>query len=373
VTAPETLPEELDIRRGFAAFIEASERLEASYAELQARAVAVDLQLAASNQQLEQTLIEREMVFAALPVGLISLTKAGVCRWRNPEAERLSALVAAAGHDLVGIDAGQLEVGGLSVRVRHVAMPDGGSLLLVEDRSKVRQLEREVDRLDRMAGLSELALGIAHEIKNPLNGVMGFAALLQRSVAADKQRQYAARIAEGLGQVDGIVKALLAFARPADKVMQPAPIRLVLTEAAAAAGLPTTRIVTEYFGDADATMQVDAPVLVRVLSNLFRNSAEAGVDDVKIRVTCELAHPHLAITVQDDGPGVPVEVAERIFQPFFSTKDRGHGLGLALACRVLSFLDGGLELCNPGEPGARFRITTPVVASVAAQEVGVGT
>ena len=105
-------------------------------------------------------------------------------------------------------------------------------------------------------------------------------------------------------------------------------------------------------------VEVEAAALTRVLSNLFLNSAEAKNGDVNITVHVDLAD-RLTLTVADDGPGVPREVAGKIFQPFYSTKDRGHGLGLALACRVLSFLDGKLELLNPGESGARFKVTSP--------------
>ena len=104
--------------------------------------------------------------------------------------------------------------------------------------------------------------------------------------------------------------------------------------------------------------------LVRVLAILFRNSAEAAAPgdsaaDVQIRVQVDGADDHLALLVSDNGPGVDRDLAARIFEPFVSSKERGHGLGLALACRVLNFLNGSIELLNPGERGACFRVTVP--------------
>ena len=353
-----SLQGELDIREGFEAFIDASRRLEQSYSELQSRAETIDLQLAETNRELERTLLEREMVFSSLPVGLFSLGADNEIRWRNAEGERLQGLATRAREELVGFDEGDRDIKGTSIRVRRVGMPDGGTLLLVEDRSQLVNLEREVDRLDRLAGLSELALGIAHEIKNPLNGVMGFAALLQRTDDGERKKDYAKKIGCGLEQVDSIVKALLAFARPSEGRLRMSPLQQVINESCASAGIPTSRVSMTFSGACDSMFKVEASALTRVLSNLFLNSAEAKKGDVKIRVHVDLAD-RLTLTVADDGPGVPRDVADKIFQPFYSTKDRGHGLGLALACRVLSFLDGKLELLNPGEPGARFRVTSP--------------
>ena len=140
MNAAEALQGEFDIRRGFEAFIDASERLEESYRDLSARAEAIDLQLAATNRELESTLVEREMVFSSLPVGLVSLDSAGAVRWCNPEAEKLTQRARNAGHNLPELADGDWELDGLNVRMQRVCMPDGGTLLLVENRSRVVHL-----------------------------------------------------------------------------------------------------------------------------------------------------------------------------------------------------------------------------------------
>ena len=100
--------------------------------------------------------------------------------------------------------------------------------------------------------------------------------------------------------------------------------------------------------------------LVRVLSTLFQNSIEAAENaDVKLRVEVAVTDDKLSLIVSDNGPGIPLDLADRIFQPFVSSKESGHGLGLALACRVISFLNGTIELLNPGAACAVFRITVP--------------
>lgn len=348
---------------GFERFVQAAQELEASYASLKQRAAAVDVELQQTNRALAQSLAEREAMFSALPVGVASLREDGTIGTSNVEADRLIAAGAAAGEDLLRRDEGTVVFGDHVVRVRRVALPVG-QLVMLEDRSRLESLEREVRRLDRLAGLSELALGVAHEIKNPLNGVMGFANLLERSDDRATMHRYAGKIVAGVRAVDEIVKALLGFARPKDKPAVCEPLSRIVERITAAANLPRSR--WQLRGGVDA--MVDADALGRVLSNLVRNAVEADAD-ATVRMTATVAHGELELLVEDDGPGVSREVAQTVFEPFVSTKQRGTGLGLALSARVLSFLGGHLELLNPGQPGARFRVRVPVVAAARAAEV----
>ncbi|MFO1076867.1 MAG: histidine kinase dimerization/phospho-acceptor domain-containing protein [Planctomycetota bacterium] len=353
---------ERQLQEGFAQFVAVARELESGYRDLKARFDAIDLELQHSNAALRAALDEREAIFAAMPLGLVSV-RGGEVAVQNREGERLCALARAHGVDLPAHGAGEIAVGDGLVRVRRVDLPDG-ELVLLEDRSRVQELEREVSRLDRLAGLSELALGIAHEIKNPLNGVVGFAALLERAQEPGAARRYAGKIVEGVRQVDDIVKSLLGFARPDRKQMRRLAVVDLVAAAAAAVGLPAARVVVTGEGSALA----DADALARVLGNLLRNAVEAAAD-VAVTVHVERRGSWLEIVVADDGPGVSAALGARALEPMVSTKATGTGLGLALSSRVLAFLGGRLELLNAGEPGARFRILLPLTAGPAAAEV----
>jgi signal transduction histidine kinase len=344
------------LHEGFAHFVAAARDLERAYGELKARFDAVDTELRATNLALQQALLEREAMFAAMPIGLVVAKACGTVAPCNAEATRLLAAAATAGFDLARHADGEAMFAGMAIRVRRVPLADG-QMVLLEDRSQVQALEREVHRLDRLAGLSELALGIAHEIKNPLNGVQGFAALLERADEPARMRRFAGKVVAGVRQIDDIVKALLGFARPERQRGRAASVADVVADAAAASGLPAVRV--RVTGAAD--VRVDAEALARVLTNLFRNAMEAAPAvrlDVSVVVRCDRAE----ILVRDDGPGVAKELGARLFEPFVSSKERGTGLGLALCVRVLAFLGGDLELLNPGEPGACFRVRMPVLA-----------
>lgn len=354
-----------DLQAGFAQFVATANELERAYVELKARAEAIDGELQASNRALLASLAEREALVAALPIGLLGVRADGAATCHNGEAERLCALGRAAGVDLVAHPGGDAAFGEQLVRVRRT--PFGrDELVLLEDRTRLRELEREVHRLDRLAGLSELALGVAHEIKNPLNGVLGFATLLERSEDPAAMRRFAAKIGAGVRQVDEIVRAMLAFARPARGRGRLASIAEIAAEAATAAALPASRLQLR----GAIVQRADADALLRVLANLFANAREVSAS-VQVAVDVTVGHGRLEILVRDDGPGVPAEVGTKVFEPFVSTKERGTGLGLPLAARVLSFLGGSLELLNPGQPGACFRIRLPVAEQPTAPTVAV--
>ena len=359
-TAAALTPTAGDLRAGFEAFIAASRRLEQSYAELRARAAAVDAQLQATNRRLQQALAERDAIFQALPLGVVARRADGSVVFTNDEAARLCANGRERGVDLLAHGPGEVGVGDGGVRVRCADLPDG-ELVLLEDRSRVLELEREVHRLDRLAGLSELALGIAHEVKNPLNGALGFAELLLRSADSDVVRHHAGRVRAGLRQVDDIVGSLLAFARPELREARPAPVAAVVAEAAAASGWPSARVALT----GDGGLLVEGSALLRVLTVLFANAVEAGGAAVALAVHARMAGARVELVVADDGPGVPAELGARVLEPFVTTKARGTGLGLPLAARVLSFLGGDLVLLNPGEGGARFRVRLPALAAAA--------
>ena len=184
VAAPETgnaAVTERDLRAGFEAFQQAAARLTESYEALRHRVAEMDIELAETNRRLRESLEEREAVLALLPVGVVATDSAGEVRWDNAEARRI--LGAGDGRDLLTGDGSAMgvRVESSAVRTKVAPMPGGGRLVVLEDRSRIESLERQVLRLDRLAALSELAFGIAHELRNPLNAVTGFAGLLRRA------------------------------------------------------------------------------------------------------------------------------------------------------------------------------------------------
>ncbi len=341
----------------FQLFRSASESLEKAYGELKRQAQRVDHELAEANQRLRQGIEEREGILGALPLGVFRRSPAGL-DGLNPEAgsmldrvgneELLDALVA---RDSAHVSIEDQEGKTLSLRVTSVAVgEDGDTLEFVDDQTEVEVMREELDRLARLSSLSELALGVAHEVRNPLNGVAGFAGMLKRCPDSPKAAHWAARIEEGAWRVDRIVTELLAFAKPKERV-EPLLRDLPAWLMEARAELPDLEVQMET--RAERCQLLGSPqALGKVFANLLRNAHEAGAHGVRF-AAADLGNGRVRIEIQDDGDGIPDEMQERIFDPFVGSKDQGTGLGLAFCTRALEAMDGSIRSV-PCKDGARF-------------------
>jgi signal transduction histidine kinase len=227
-------------------------------------------------------------------------------------------------------------------------------LLFVEDRTLQATMEEELRRLERLGGLAELALGIAHEIRNPLNGLAGFASLVRRTPNSPRVAEWAVRIEEGAKRVEGTVRDLLDFARP-ERQGESVCLSLISWLRVAAEELQL-----DIEEDVGALRVYGASrALDQALANLARNSREAGATRARIRLLAS-SHERITLHFSDDGPGLDASIANRIFDPFVGTKEQGSGLGLAFASRAFVQMNGALRVAAERQskdlPGACFEI-----------------
>lgn len=218
--------------------------------------------------------------------------------------------------------------------------------------AEIRQLGRTMDEmrdaLARREREMQLMLGgIAHEVRNPLGGMALFAGLLREDLEGrDPELELLGRIEHELGVLERVVEEFLAYARATP--LETAEVRLsaLAAEVTALAGLTVTCA-------ADATLTVDREQMRRLLLNLARNASQAGA------TTLTLTAVPGGFDAHDDGPGLPPAVAARAFEAFFTTREKGTGLGLALCRKIAEAHGGALTLEDPGPPGARFRVSLP--------------
>jgi signal transduction histidine kinase len=239
-------------------------------------------------------------------------------------------------------------------------VPGGGSLLVLDDRTQLRRLESLLAQRARLAALGETAAGLAHELRNALGAIVGYARLVARSKGAEAS-DMADRIEHEAGDMEEMLNRFLEVARPTE--LQ--PVRVVgeelveeivdrFEERLRVADLQLTRAY------APATHLVLDPFWIRqALGNLLENALQLVPAGGSVRVRTELAADGWRVTVADSGPGVAPEWRERILSPFVSLRPGGTGLGLALVQKVMVAHEGHIEVSDAREGGAAFTLVFP--------------
>lgn len=219
---------------------------------------------------------------------------------------------------------------------------------------------RELERLEHLATVGTLAAGVAHEINNPLAGIRSGLQRLRRRVPDDPHvGLYFDTFTDALTRIEKAVQGLLHFARATEVTVGPMPLAPVVAEAAELARprlLKGNVAFLSHIPQDLPLVQGDRARLRDVFLNLFLNACDAMEGGGELRVGAQRLGSQVVVRVQDNGPGVPPELHEKIFLPFFTTKrDKGTGLGLAMARAAMREMGGDLRLV-PTPSGACFEI-----------------
>lgn len=243
-----------------------------------------------------------------------------------------------------------------------------GVVCLLTDLTELRQLQDQVRLKEHLAALGTMSAGIAHELKNALATISGYAQLLRDADLSAENREFAEKIVHQVRALSQVVTDFLALSKPLQVVARPANVEALIRQA-----IEDLRRV-EGFARLDfrlegafADVEGDEVLLRQAFSNLLRNGCEAleeGAPDGRITVRGELLRQaerdFLRIQVSDSGRGIPAADREKVFLPFFTTKPEGSGLGLALVQKIIVSHNGsiGLETGDPG--GTTFSVLLPL-------------
>ena len=242
-------------------------------------------------------------------------------------------------------------------------------------RTELADKNRELARRERLAALGEMAAGLAHEIRNPLGSIQLFASLLERDLNDRPGLQAtASKISRGVRSLDRLVSAVLAFAGDVALVCREVAVATLFSEAVDLTAAAIERHQIDLHVDVSPTelnVWADPEQLRQVVGNLLLNAVQAVGDQgcVELRARRLDTESAVEITVADDGPGIAPELLDRVFNPFFTTRDAGTGLGLAIVHRIVESHAGSVVAGNRPTGGAVFRVTLPThtAAAVAAQ------
>jgi nitrogen-specific signal transduction histidine kinase len=263
--------------------------------------------------------------------------------------------------------------------VRDEANTAVGAALFFKDLTHVEQIEERERLRDRLAAVGEMAAVMAHEIKNPLAGIEVLAGLLRRKAPDNEDVQTLVKdIISEAKLANAIVQEVLAFVRPVRLQVD----RTSLADAVASAIVLADGKATRGSIMVDANLAGDLPPLdadqyqlTQVFANLLINAYEALEGRGRIVIAASLvrtaadgallpdghqAVDTVVVDVTDDGPGMMPDVADKIFNPFFTTKAQGSGLGLAIVRKIVDAHEGRIDMSTSDGRGTRFRVTLPV-------------
>ncbi|MEW5797095.1 MAG: ATP-binding protein [Candidatus Zixiibacteriota bacterium] len=272
-----------------------------------------------------------------------------------------------------------------------------GAVEVFHDLTKIKKMEQEITRLNTLAALGEMAAAVAHQVRNPLSGILGYGSLLKRDMDENDSRQKLVnRICDGVETLNRTVTTLLDYTRREEIRRREIVFRDFLVEAVRqfhrdhegmAAGM---RIIVPQADQADpaGVVWLDPVLFRQVLFNLFCNSTEAcgGNGEIQVeyrklprqsataqyadRLLLGLDETVFEVIVRDNGPGVPLEALDSLFAPFFTTREGGNGLGLAMSWKIMKAHGGDIALDRAFTGGARFVLLLPVRISSAEAPAG---
>jgi PAS domain S-box-containing protein len=388
----------------FDTFSSTIERLEESYSALESRFSLLNSRLEETNRRLRDALDDNEKaraflynVLSSVSSGILVFDCDGRISHHNGAAERLlgvaDGLLGKTGEELIADDtrpevsAGHTLGSGkefsseeklitlrsgkeIPVAVSTSLMKDQsgiviGAVEVIHDLTKIRALEDQVTRVRALAALGEIAATVAHEVRNPLGGIAGFASLLKRDLPDDHPgHRLVDKIIKGVENLNESVTSLLMYAREIN--LSPRDIEL---DGFLAEIVTYFRADINHSGDmyriktelspADLHWRLDPEQFRQAVINLLHNAVQAMPHGGEIELSA-VADEVLRVEVADQGEGIDKMYMERIFTPFFTTKQGGTGLGLATVKKIVDAHRGRIEVESAAGAGTRFRLYFPI-------------
>ncbi len=362
----------------FETFKETSTKLEISYKELEERAVGLDIELAEKNNFLSA-------VLESLPVGVIATDEEGRINTVNDEicsilGKRAPELTGASlSESLLVIDKcgeGDCEVTLRTVDktvktltvtqkvLRSVRGDEAGRLIVVKDISEITRLRRSDQREKRLAAMGVMAASIAHQIKNPLGSIELFASVLRDELKGEEEnRKYAVEIVRAVRILNNTLSNMLLFANTSRLSVEQISLEQLSEEIKSTCGfIAAERGIT--FSTEGLTnhvpLKVDAELMKQAIINLVMNALDAvsDVEGGEVTLNSKNTKDSLEIRVSDNGPGIPEDDLDKVFDPFFTTRPKGTGLGLAVVSSIVKSHGGEVDVsCDLN--GTTFTISLP--------------
>lgn len=365
----------------FELFTRTTQTMEESYRRLEARLQELDRELEAKNRELALTTDYLSSIMESMSDGVIAIDTQGSVTTFNRAASNILGFDP---QDALGrpfMDVFSREFAASSGRhARELRAKDGrtvqvsecdsplfdrslrriGTVKVFQDQTEIEMLRTRLQHQDRLAAIGQLAATVAHEIRNPLGGIRGFAALLARDIdQADPRARLVEKVLEGSKALERVVTELLEYTRPLQLQMQTVPLREIVEATLAYIDVDSGVIAIKNEVDTSAHAVADADKLRQVLLNVLINAKQSMQHGGCISATSSINDGWVELRVSDTGCGIDAQQLEQIFSPFFTTKEKGTGLGLAIAAKIVEAHGGRILATSTPGAGSTFTIVLP--------------
>ena len=357
-----------------------SDALEQGYRELTGQVVRLTAELEAARlarrEELEAKaqLLERfANVLDALPGGVLIIGEAGLVTESNPQATEMLGdpidgvswdAIKARGH-FVAQDVFCLAGRRFSVSLRDLS--ESETVVLFTDITSQHTLQRELGRKSRLSALGEMAARLAHQIRTPLSSTLLYVDQLRADISAEKRDRICEALSVQLSQTERLISSMLGFVRGSSRDFKRMSIQSVvdlavcgcdasINESGATLSIELKGCGVEVLGDATE--------LASAVGNVIENAINASGTEGQIELWAgPVSNKTLLIQISDNGPGIPVDALEHVFDPFYTTRANGTGLGLAVLASVVQQHGGTVHAANRAGGGAEFSILLPIFSA----------